>query len=370
MSLLRAQLVEIDASPKGNPVGEPLEVQFNPPSLRLQTTNNVTPTSGSEQPAQYTGTSSTTLSVELVFDTADEGSTESAVDVRERTRAVARFVLPSEEASTSAKQAPPRVRFRWGTVVVDGVMTSLTEDLDLFAVDGVPLRAKLSVTIREQDPKLMALQRGAGANRPPGSGGFAGPGGAGGGGDRTAFALGGETSVELAARVGLDPTAWRAVASAELSVGGGLGFTAGAQVDFSAGLSASAGLGASVGFAAGLGASAGVAAGAGAALSLGGSVGVGGSVGIGVAVGGSASAGVGVGIGGGAGASLAAALDAGSAPAPTAGPPPVAATPAPGRSSPPPAASFALTAAGGVTAAIEAVRATSAGARADGARAA
>jgi heat-inducible transcriptional repressor len=50
---------------------------------------------------------------------------------------VARFVLPG---GTGSKQAPPRVQFRWGTVIVGGVMTSMSEELTLFSSRGVPLR--------------------------------------------------------------------------------------------------------------------------------------------------------------------------------------------------------------------------------------
>ncbi len=46
------------------------------------------------QAQQYNGSASTSLTVQLEFDTADEGSTGTAVDVRTRTAQVARFVLP------------------------------------------------------------------------------------------------------------------------------------------------------------------------------------------------------------------------------------------------------------------------------------
>ncbi|MGH3774195.1 MAG: hypothetical protein ACRDRR_00430 [Pseudonocardiaceae bacterium] len=158
-TLEKAVLEELDKSGK---VTETIPVQFNPASLKLQMTNS---TDGAQsrgrQVQQYNGSASTSLSVELEFDTADEGTTAQPLDVRTRTAGVARFVLPGGEGS---KQAPPRVQFRWGTLIVAGVMTSLSEEFDLFSADGVPLRAKVGVEIKEQDPKFEALERGPGAN--------------------------------------------------------------------------------------------------------------------------------------------------------------------------------------------------------------
>jgi phage tail-like protein len=46
----------------------------------------------------------------------------------------------------------PAVRFRWGTFRFDGRVTSLDEELDLFGVDGRPMRAELALTIQEDQP--------------------------------------------------------------------------------------------------------------------------------------------------------------------------------------------------------------------------
>lgn len=277
----RAVLEALDKAGKVDTAVEAVPVQFNPTSLKLSRSNSVDGgKSRGRQVQQYNGSSSTTLSVELEFDTADEGTTEAPVDVRTRTAAVARFVLPGGKGS---KQAPPRVQFHWGTLIVAGVMTSMSEELDLFSAQGVPLRAKVGIEIKEQDPKFEALERGAGANpdtgaRPAGEpGGGAGPGtsGDGAGPDaRTAEALDGESAADFLARNGLDPSAWRAVADA---VGNPLSLAAGVAIDFSASLSLEAGIGVSVGFEAGLdvslgaslGLEAGVEIGVGADLSAG-----------------------------------------------------------------------------------------------------
>src|SRR5689334_8905513 len=110
--LKKAELQRVEISKDGaKDLGEPFKVQFNPASLRRQRNNN-TSSQPRERPTQSTG-SDTTPSVELVFDTADEGTTDAPVDVRGRTAQVGAFVLPAD-ASESDKSAPPSVRFAWG----------------------------------------------------------------------------------------------------------------------------------------------------------------------------------------------------------------------------------------------------------------
>jgi hypothetical protein len=272
--LAKATLVALTADAKPTEKGTPIKVQFNPTSLRLSMTNSIdSGKTRGHQAEQYLGTSSTTLSCDLVFDTADEGTTATPRNVREKTMQVARFVLPEGDQS---KQAPPRVRFHWGDFIFDGVMTGLTEDIDLFSEGGVPLRAKVTISIKEQDPRYAALESGAGAakkgNAPvPGAAAPSLPGGVGAqlGADRTGLAIGGESAAEFAARMGLDPAAWRGLAA---NLPNPLSLQAGAEIDFSSRLSVGAGIGLSAGIEAGLGggleASLGLTAGAGAGAGL------------------------------------------------------------------------------------------------------
>lgn len=268
MALEKAKLQEITSTDPASPVGEPVDVQFNPVSLKLKLSNQVEggQTRG-RQARQYTGSSSTTLTMELHFDTADEGTTGQPRSVREKTALVEKFVLPKPDG----KEAPPKVRFLWGTLVFDGVIGGVDIDFDHFASDGTPLRAKMGVTIKEQEPKYQYLQAGPGANRPPA------PGAA----NRVASALGGESAAELTARLGLDPGAWRGL-GLDLDLGASLSLEAGLEVGFRADLSVPAGVGVSlgveVGASASVEASLGLAAGAdarasGLALSAAGGVG-------------------------------------------------------------------------------------------------
>lgn len=252
--LARAELQALGPGAEPELIGSPIPVQFNPTSLRLQMANSVEGAdSSARQARQYNGTSSTTLTVELVFDTADEGTTAEPVSVKQRTGRITGFLLPGR----GSQEPPPRVRFHWGEFVLDGVMSALTEDLDLFSASGVPLRSKLNITIKEQDPRFTALQAGPGAGQtapatePGARGGGPGSGPQDAPTDSSREALGGESPPEFAARNGLDPSAWRAVAPGL----DGLDLPAGASIGFSASASASLGLGVHAGVEAGLDAS-------------------------------------------------------------------------------------------------------------------
>ncbi|MFC3737699.1 CIS tube protein, partial [Paractinoplanes deccanensis] len=266
-TLEKAVLEELGKDGKVVP-GSAVAVQFNPASLKLQMTNSTDGAAArGRQVQQYNGSASTSLSVQLEFDTADEGTTDEPADVRGRTSQVARFVLPGAPGS---KNAPPRVQFRWGTVIVGGVMTSMSEELTLFSGHGVPLRAAVAIDIKQQNPEFEALEAGPGANRDTGAPPAGEPGaGTAAADDRTAEALDGESAADFLARNGLDPAAWRAVAGL---LDDPLSLSAGLAVDFSGSLSVSAGVGVSLGFAADLnvpaGASLGLEGGASAGLAL------------------------------------------------------------------------------------------------------
>ncbi len=264
-ALQKAKLAEVDGSGKAS---KEVAVQFNPATLKLNRSNSIDAgKSRGRQVQQYNGTSSTTLTLELEFDTADQDQNGEAVDVRSLTADVTRFILPGGKGS---KQAPPRVRFSWGKFVLIGVMGSANEDLDLFSAEGVPLRAKVSVSIKEQDPKFEALEKGSGANPstgapPSGTPAPAGPGTSGGGSgpaDRVAEAMDGESAADFLSRQGLLPEAWRSIADGVSDVlnllpGEPIGFNldlpfggfaiGGGELSLGGGLEASLGLEASAG---------------------------------------------------------------------------------------------------------------------------
>lgn len=225
-ALTKAQLGEITSGDSPTEVPNTLvDVQFNPTSLRVQISNR---TAGGQQAGaqarQRPGTGEMQVSFDLIFDTADEGSTDQAVNVLEKTKMVERFVRP--KGARAGQEAPPRVIFKWGSFLVQGTMESANIDLDLFDAKGVPLRAKVSVSIKGQDPRWTytpapttppagnnagssAPRPGTGSSLPAGTPGTQGnnqsP-------ERIMQAMPGESLAQLAQRAGLDPKAWRALA--------------------------------------------------------------------------------------------------------------------------------------------------------------
>ena len=277
MPLEKARLMEIDADESAQVVnGSEIPVQFNPASLKLSLANKVeSQETRGQQARQYLGMTSTTLSFDLEFDTSDEGVTDAPVSVRTRTAAIERFVLP--KGNGKQKQKPPKARFVWQDLQIDGIIEDLSIDFTLFASNGTPLRAKMSVTMKEQNAKYQLGKLGPGANgagsaTTPGASN-AGPGSFGasvgisasiGVGlsasvgisasagvsvgasltDSTRMALSGESAAAFATRNGLDPAAWRGVTGGN---GSSLSLKGGAEVDFNSSLSSGGGVGVSVG---------------------------------------------------------------------------------------------------------------------------
>jgi len=255
MELQKAMITKLDE--QGQDLGQPFPVQFNPTTLRLTLSNKVAGGATQSSPTrQIVGPSESTLALDLVFDSADEGTTAAPVSVREKTKTIESFLFPKSDEN----HVPPKIRFAWGDMIVEGLVDNLTVDFDHFAADGKPLRAKVSLSIKGQD-KDLALKplqgdSRAGSPAPGGSSGGGvgsnGPGGGAGASPKSATALAGESAGELAARLGIDPAAWRGL---ELGGESSLSLSAGVEVGFSASLNASVGLGVTMGLEVGASAS-------------------------------------------------------------------------------------------------------------------
>ena len=122
----------------------PIPVMFNPPEYQLQVTNQFAevgiPGLGSSL-LQFVRGSARTLTMELFFDTTDLG-----IDVRVHTGLV--LGLTSLNSET---HAPPPLLFVWGSLIFPCVLESVTQTFDFFNTLGMPLRARLNVTLKEHD---------------------------------------------------------------------------------------------------------------------------------------------------------------------------------------------------------------------------
>jgi Contractile injection system tube protein/LysM domain len=147
-SLVQAYL-EILKPPVDDPI---IPLRFNPAEYQLQKTNNFAEIAipGLESPPlQFVRGASERLSVDLLVDTSD-----TLEDVRERYVDKLRGLMNLNDKL----HAPPIVRFTWDTQVFVGVMESLNITYQLFTPEGIPLRAKLSMALKEYRPAAVQMK--------------------------------------------------------------------------------------------------------------------------------------------------------------------------------------------------------------------
>mgnify|MGYP001339519929 CR=1 FL=1 len=120
----------------------PITLLFNPTEYQLQKSNNFAEIAipGLETPPlQYVRGSAKKLTTELLLDTSD-----TLEDVRKRTDPLQALMKIKPEL-----HAPPIIRLVWDGEVFLGVVESLTVTFVLFTPTGVPLRAKIGVSLIE-----------------------------------------------------------------------------------------------------------------------------------------------------------------------------------------------------------------------------
>lgn len=131
------------------------EVQYNPKELKHDKSVpwQEHPTQGKTSELEFQKVSPATLTLELMFDTTRDGA-----DVREvwvnRLLELTNPVNPSKsgEAKELGKVRPTVVWFCWGDLAFQGVVESIGTSYIFFAANGVPLRAKVSVKMKEWVP--------------------------------------------------------------------------------------------------------------------------------------------------------------------------------------------------------------------------
>jgi hypothetical protein len=173
-------------------VPDPLiPLRFNPTEYQLQKSNNFAEIGipGLESPPiQFVRGASEKLTAELLVDTSD-----TLEDVRERYVNKLRDLMNLN----IELHAPPIVRFVWDRQVFVGVLESLNVSYVLFTPEGVPLRAKLSVALKEYRPAAVQVKE-----RPTSSPDF----------DKTWVVRRGDTLSGIAGAVYRNASQWRAIA--------------------------------------------------------------------------------------------------------------------------------------------------------------
>src|SRR5215471_13577511 len=162
LTLLKAQVQRFNAN--GTPDGEAFPVQFNPTEYTLSKGAQIVeiPIPGLDQPVlQFVRGQTETLSLDLFFDSTDAGMDDNAQSVTEYTDKF--YQLIKIEQGT---HAPPVVFFSWGGSAFPGqrsyselasqqrfgfkcIVESVRQRFTLFSSLGVPLRATLSLMLKE-----------------------------------------------------------------------------------------------------------------------------------------------------------------------------------------------------------------------------
>lgn len=199
-ALEKARIGMIDD--KGGEIGTQSKVMFNPKELAFSKENkwktNDSPKANSPS-IDFSGGGGMSLKVQLYFDTYGGASPQSVTTLTDEIHKLM-IVDPSTKNKKNKKGRPPYVRFHWGHVVFDGVVSSYGQKLTLFTPDGVPVRAVVDLTLTQAKDEMVY--------RPQN------PTSAGAGGERVWTVKAGDTLPWIAFKEYNDPTDWRPIADA------------------------------------------------------------------------------------------------------------------------------------------------------------
>ena len=138
--------------PPEPPDSDRVPLRFNPTEFQITKSNTFAevPIPGLEEPLlQYVRGNSETLSVDALVDTSD-----TLEDVHERyVRRLRKLLSPDAK-----EHAPPIVRFVWDRAVFTGVLEQLGVTYVLFTPEGTPLRARLSLSLKQYRPAAEQLK--------------------------------------------------------------------------------------------------------------------------------------------------------------------------------------------------------------------
>lgn len=133
-------------------------VQFNPNSLEYSIGKDIYATKKTKDERTQTDLSqcdptkvsnSGHLSVKLFFYTYTNETTYDDVNIDiEHLRRFYKYT------TSSTKCNQPVIIFAWGTLALRGIMTSLSVSYQMFAPDGTPVQAEVSITIEGSDPNM------------------------------------------------------------------------------------------------------------------------------------------------------------------------------------------------------------------------
>ena len=126
-------------------VDKTITCMFNPAEYTIRCTTRYARKPDREkntQDMQYVEREGRELSLSLYFDTSTSNGGEMNQAVTDYTDDVVRLTDVDGD-----QHRPPAVSFSWGNLNFKGVITSLNQTFTYFGIDGMPLRAKIDLTI-------------------------------------------------------------------------------------------------------------------------------------------------------------------------------------------------------------------------------
>ncbi len=148
MALEKATIINLDTS-------EQIPVMFNPEEYSLDMGNTIAEIGipGQEKsPIQYVRGNIRTLKMELFFDSYEKQPRE---DVRQSTQKIAALLK-----KTNVTQAPPVLLVTWGSLQFKCVLESIGQKFIMFLEDGMPVRARLTVSFKEYEQLEVEIKQG------------------------------------------------------------------------------------------------------------------------------------------------------------------------------------------------------------------
>jgi len=125
-----------------------VDAQYNPKEIGLDKSVpwQKAPTSTGDQPElTFTSAEGRSLSLELFFDTYEEGTDVHAKYVAK----LLSLAMVMDPNGSEDKKRPTRVKVLWGLPAFEGVIESIGTKYTMFLPSGMPVRATCSVKVKE-----------------------------------------------------------------------------------------------------------------------------------------------------------------------------------------------------------------------------
>jgi len=123
---------------RGSAGSETIPVMYNPTEL---SDNRTVKVCGVGNNVQFERLIRDDMTLSLFFDTYEAGT-----DVRDKTRQIQSLMI--RNAGKGTRKEPPKVSLSWAGVWFTGIVIGLKQNFTMFLPSGVPVRARLEVTLK------------------------------------------------------------------------------------------------------------------------------------------------------------------------------------------------------------------------------